>query len=302
MFACNICDKPYQHKHNVINHKKRVHDREKKYNCDQCEYSAFQRSQIKIHTLKIHTVQEGTFHCDYCEKDFPSTNNLKRHKFNVHEKWKHHKCEKCEASFRSPGRLSEHINAKHVPSDLKMAKDITCDICNKQFDRIDYLRTHKYFIHKNIKVKCHTCGKGCKSPGVLKKHLQVHHCDGNPKIVKCDICEKEFSDIGDFKKHMNYVHNRMRKYPCEHCEKKFATSYNLKTHLRLIHKKGTLNTIKCNLCEKEFALRTNLITHMNNVHLKIKRYHCIKCEKTFFDSTKLKKHTNKNPSCAETKT
>lgn len=342
-FQCNICGKQFPREDNMLGHKKRIHDMERNEKCDQCDYSAFKKYELKKHQVKVHTVQERSFKCGHCEQDFTCANNLKRHKFNVHEKWKHHKCDHCEALFRSPGRLKEHIDAKHIPSTLK-TKDIKCDICHKKFDKKDNLRTHKYFIHeekdrhkceicekiftrknffqshikvhlnKQIKVKCNICGAELANLMDYMEHIKSLHFKereflykilsyhSKPKTAKCDVCEKEFGEIGDLKKHMKYVHNRIKNFTCDLCEKKFITSSTLKTHLKLIHKKGTLNISKCNICEKDFSMRAGLITHMNTIHLKIKKYQCNKCKTTFFTSFQLKKHVEKNPSCAETKT
>ena len=292
-FECIICSKQFSRKDNMLDHKRRMHDMERNQKCDQCDYSAFKKSELKVHQVKVHTVQERLFQCGHCGQDFTSANNLKRHKFNVHEKWKHLKCEFCNASFRTPGRLSQHLNAKHVPSKSKI-KEFKCHVCNKKYDSKENLRVHKFYIHEQYgRYKCDICEKVCSDLRALKKHIEAQHGAGKPKTVKCDVCEKEFSDVGDFKKHMNYVHNRIKNYSCGLCEKKCFTSYSLKMHLKLIHKLGTSNISTCNICEKKFSMNAGLIKHMNIVHLKIKKYKCERCTKTFSRPIYLRQHFKK---------
>jgi len=292
-FECNICGKSYLKEINLVDHKRRIHDREKNYSCGKCEYSAFRKDEVLRHEVKVHNILERSFKCQNCDKDFTSANNMKRHKFDVHEKWKHHECQFCKASFRSPGRLSEHYAKKHMPSKSNM-KSFKCDVCSKEFDNKEKMRLHKYHIHEQRGTyKCDICEKICSDIRALKNHIDAQHGGGKPKTIKCDVCEKEFSDVGYFKKHMNYVHNKIKNYSCELCEKKCFTSSCLKRHLKIIHKLGTSNISTCNICEKKFSMNAGLIKHMNILHLNIKEFKCDRCSKTFSRPIYLRDHFKK---------
>ena len=73
------------------------------------------------------------------------------------------------------------------------------------------------------------------------------------KIYKCEICEKEFKNNDDLKKHFNVVHNNLVK---EHHQ--------------------------CNICQKVFRHHGKLTSHMKIAHENQKQHKCASCEMSFF--------------------
>ena len=83
---CNLCDYSTFDKYYLQSHV-RCHSGERPFACDQCEYRARQKSQIKKHKL-THTPREKTFCCEKCDRRYTSKSALA-----VHIKSKHSKVE-----------------------------------------------------------------------------------------------------------------------------------------------------------------------------------------------------------------
>ncbi|CAH1255626.1 ZNF227 [Branchiostoma lanceolatum] len=48
---------------------------------------------------------------------------------------------------------------------------------------------------------------------------------------RCDVCSRQFSRLGNLKKHMR-THTGEKPYKCEECSRQFSTPGNLKRHMR----------------------------------------------------------------------
>ncbi|XP_064628194.1 transcription factor hamlet-like isoform X4 [Lineus longissimus] len=73
---------------------------------------------------------------------------------------------------------------------------------------------------------CKFCGNVYKSMSSLKRHERVHIGKGST----CDICQKQYAEIYDLKRHIASVHDKIR-YPCPECQKQFRSKYSLQRHL-----------------------------------------------------------------------
>ena len=57
--------------------------REKKYNCEMCEYAGFSPSCVKNHIKAVH-LKEKSFKCNHCEFATAKSGNLNIHVSGVH--------------------------------------------------------------------------------------------------------------------------------------------------------------------------------------------------------------------------
>jgi PR domain zinc finger protein 5 len=75
---CSQCNKEFRNYTWLNQHRRRVHS-QKKYECDECEYTAQQAQQLKRHQYAAHSENAVRFICHICEKSFLHLNYLKRH-------------------------------------------------------------------------------------------------------------------------------------------------------------------------------------------------------------------------------
>ena len=109
------------------------------FECDQCEYKASQKGNLKMHIQFKH---EGlAFSCDQCNYTSKLKGAIKRHKLkNIHiqsqQPSKEYKCNQCDFSSarrQRPGReLRNHMKSKHF----------NCDRCDHQATSDLSLKTH----------------------------------------------------------------------------------------------------------------------------------------------------------------
>lgn len=71
-------------------------------------------------------------------------------------------------------------------------------------------------------------------------------------------------------------------YECHKCGKLFQRSYNHKTHLET-HNPSRKKEYVCphKDCDKQFVRKTDLDRHQKSVHLKLRNFHCSRCDAHF---------------------
>ncbi|GMT20926.1 hypothetical protein PFISCL1PPCAC_12223, partial [Pristionchus fissidentatus] len=112
---------------------------------------------------------------------------------------------------------------------------------------------------------------------------------------KCDRCDRRFTSIVGYKKHIHTLcntrcieclevfksatalmqHRKLQhstaaaaaradhRYPCEHCDLKFTVFGNFTSHMRKVH---GAKCFKCEICEKKFSYDDELTTHKKTEH------------------------------------
>lgn len=85
---------------------------------------------------------------------------------------------------------------------------LTCNVCEKSFDRTHHLKVHIKTVHERI------------------------------KSFGCEKCPKRFGQKSHLKRHVKEVHLRVKEYSCESCNRSFAQRGNLLNHERTAHSAG----------------------------------------------------------------
>ena len=80
------------------------------YPCDQCEYKATQKRNLKIHIESIH--DNVTYSCDQCEYKVTRKENLKRHIENIHNNITY-SCDECTFKATRKHNLKIHNESIH---------------------------------------------------------------------------------------------------------------------------------------------------------------------------------------------
>ena len=112
---------------------------------------------------------------------------------------------------------------KYIPTN-------TCNICNKKFSRLSYLKIHK----SKDKFNCRECPEVFCTKTKLTIHMNLKH---GKKKFKCEECLREFKAKWNLERHI-----KSRKCnECHPCGIVFCTVSDLKSHTYITH--------KCQLCE-----------------------------------------------------
>ena len=183
IYYCNQCEFKGSRSH-LWHHKKSKHDGIR-YQCNQCVYSASQRSKLNQHVASKH---DGvTYSCDQCEYVVTKASSLKEHKSAIHEGNKF-PCDQCDYLANRPTQLKVHKESKHEGIRYP------CDLCNYAAPELSSLTKHKKSVHLKIKYPCDQCEFASTMPYSLKKHKKNRHgIDGNGQhnITSVDAVNSE---------------------------------------------------------------------------------------------------------------
>lgn len=149
--------------------------------------------------------------------------------------------------------IKRHQAKDHGREPLKMdlKQDIfKCNMCPKEFWSKDNLSRHMK-LHSNIKnYVCTYCGLAFKTSAVLRKHKMAH------VLIKCLLCESEFTLRSEYKNHHLTFHR--------HKDKAFDITeldlFTPKKNLAHIPKKIE-KPIVCEKCSRVFAAMSGYKVH-----------------------------------------
>jgi KRAB domain-containing zinc finger protein len=219
---CPICNKIKSTRFYLTSHIRNVHKKDKKLECNQCDYKTNLSQSLKKHQL-VHVI-ERNFKCSHCELSFKDQLALKKHSALVHEGLKQFTCEICAKSFGRADYLEKHLLTHSEERNFK------CEICNDTFKISDTLNNHRRNVH-NIDSErhcCHVCGKIFSGGFYLREHLDRHQ---DVRRFKCEFCKKGFNSKSNLQQHRS-IHLNERKFQCHLCEKDFNLRITLNQHLR----------------------------------------------------------------------
>ena len=131
---CSLCGDRFSSLHDLCDHKRQVHKVEK-YVCDECNYSAKTRSELKAHVdnhvshscgqCKFRTIHEHVlnnhvkakhsreYECGFCNFKTSSKDMLNNHDKRVHRTLPSHQCDYCGEKFQGKSLLTDHIKVNH---------------------------------------------------------------------------------------------------------------------------------------------------------------------------------------------
>ena len=130
-----------------------VHEGDKKFKCDKCDFASGRAKRLKQHIEIVHNCSHK---CETCGECFSSNFKLNYHKESIHEGKKKYECDQCDKHYSLEEGLTQHMDRVHGGQ-----KSYNCDLCHFTF----------------------------ASSQNLKKHNEACH---QTKIYKCDHCEKQF--------------------------------------------------------------------------------------------------------------
>lgn len=126
--------------------------------------------------------------CPHCSRAYAHKATLQKHVNNVHENPGAYICGICERKFNRKDYLDNHM---HTHSD---AKDFDCDSCDKSFKTKSLLNAHVSGMHKQEKkYVCDDCGFRTNWNSAFIEHRKLH--TGEPTKYKASS-KGDNSDVG----------------------------------------------------------------------------------------------------------
>lgn len=152
--------------------------------------------------------------------------------------------------------------------------------------------------HKKARVSCSVCDQDFSDLPSMRRHRLIH---SKEKPFQCEFCEKAFRRKDNLREHRN-IHTLENVYSCTHCGKTFPRKYTHKVHMARFCTKEKL----CSDSGKDEVMTwgqshtETKITHTSTTNKALSTKTsvsnnkssdpCHICNKTFRDSSTLKRH------------
>lgn len=134
---------------------------------------------------------------------------------------------------------------------------------------------------------CPDCGKTFSEGFILTRHRRHVHGFKGGSNYKCQNCNYETVNKGDFVAHVNH-HAGLKPYKCGACQHSFSNPRNLTRHTcRGVQQEQVKHT--CKECGKSFATKRRLTLHAHT-HTPQPAYTCQKCNARFQHRQSKDKH------------
>lgn len=249
-FKCE-CGKAFKTSNVFENHKKRMHSREKTYQCDQCDKRFFWRSALLIH-LKVHATGK-VLKCPKSESTVSIKSELTPHEV-LHTGEKPFLCVQCGKRYWLKHTLKVHMKTH--------TGEVQCVFpeCIKVFRHRLAMERHQKTHRITGLLKCAVCEKNFTGKRNLLMHEKIHSMD---RPFSCFKCKKSYKPIYQLIAHQR-THTDERSFSCETCGKRFSHKKSLLLH-HISHNKD--KQLSCTDCEESFSLKQGLSVDQN-IHCK----------------------------------
>merc|ERR1712150_29412 len=160
----------------------------------------------------------------------------------------------------------DHDIEKSSPAQKKSAfrsirfREMPCPVCatppfRTQAKLFDHLKEcHSEYWEKNKPLT--------KAQKELRDMDEVTH-DDVTGFYNCNICGKKMNSATNMVRHVNSVHRNVKEIICEICNKPFSKIQNYERHLRVHDGK---KPYVCDICGKDFSRYDKLLDHKRRIH------------------------------------
>lgn len=109
-FCCDQCPKVFTFMSKLVQHKSRIHLKEKTVTCEICGFKVFNKELLKRHMVRHD--DSRPFQCEICKKSFQRKKTLEFHR-RIHTNDKRYVCKDCGKAFVQVTSLKLHIRVHH---------------------------------------------------------------------------------------------------------------------------------------------------------------------------------------------
>ncbi|KAG6460268.1 hypothetical protein O3G_MSEX011879 [Manduca sexta] len=109
-FSCDQCPQVFTRNTNLVQHKSRVHLKEKTMTCVICGFKVFNKELLKQHMVKHDDTRP--YECEFCKKAFQRKKTLELH-IRIHTNDKRYVCKECGKAFVQVTSLKLHVRVHH---------------------------------------------------------------------------------------------------------------------------------------------------------------------------------------------
>ena len=282
-YPCTMCNRIFSTSKKLTDHKYQVHC--PRQQCEICQQTFSSKRNLLRHLDNKHKIRESSSMCDQCGKSFMRRDNLKTHqeicllrgenkKPEVKEKSKtKYDCRFCNQTYSYNSSLRRHMNNKHILKTKEGSYMFVSRVISK----------YKSVINNTTENICKMCPilRRFSSRCNLKRHTDKFHKNNTDNIqfglsflklssekleermMKCHICNQEFTCIQNLRKHNIDTHGIMKSFSCNICHKVFNKKNQLMSHRYEVHR-GRI--FSCGYCNKSFKRLGHLISHKYRIH------------------------------------
>jgi prefoldin subunit 5 len=136
------------------------------------------------------------------------------------------------------------------------------------------------------KVKCSKCNFEGSSKHGLKVHMaRKHTLHFDSKSKKCELCDKDFENVREIKKHLKTHSYKKVEFKCVECDFVGASEETMEVHYGKSHS----DSFECGICEYKAETFENLEIHLVTCEI----FKCRYCDFNEKNLSEFKKHTAK---------
>lgn len=204
-------------------------------------------------------------YCDICSCNLKTT--LTSHFLNVHcddIPDKGYKCKICDTLIK---RKTVGV---HFERHQRLKSPIHCTKCDQTFESKSALRIH---MNRHRVYECHHCGSKLTRRASMIIHIMSVHF----KVKACYMCRELFTDVNEYKKHLEMERLARKKVICDICGIEVTGHPALASHKKSRHPP---KEIVCTLCGQTCSNEQRYKWHYRTKHAE-KKHKCEYCGKSF---------------------
>ena len=328
---CDECGRAFSDSQRKRTHVRTVHDKVKEHGCDLCEYVASGREHLDRHKLSVHQaaaavenqlhqiedVIEGEMSC--LDKGDDVIEYEKADSVKVEPDLKHivgaDHDQDTELIVEEVDKMAnKELQVTKVDPKQEDASGIFQCVCGQTYSHQCSLDRHVKRDHGRQRFSCQHCDRVFTNNYHLRKHTVKEHMDVETGATfakgTCSMCNMSFSRKGDFKEHLESVHQHldatqiidpeMKFGNCEparpkHKTKKPTWQPKMKRKRRE-QKTECEEDFVCDECGKTFKgkhSKVHLLRHKEQIHLNIRNFQCERCPHAFYYKAGLDEHVKR---------